>query len=158
MSETENQLMLYDNNGSSFVVEKFNQTSNTTFRGEVVENIRGDNYAIGHISDLWSNAFFVPYNPLQPHPLKDLIIAWANGETIQEYDERIDQWVDQLTPSWNVYVKHRIKPKDTTITKKIYVQVDTMSLDDAYDEPNLYLTFDADTKKLLNAEVIESAV
>ena len=156
---SENQLMLYDNNGSSFVVEKFNQTSSITFSGKVVENIRGDNlYAIGRFSDLWANAFFVPYNPLQPHPLKDLIIAWANGETIQEYDGRIDQWVDQLTPSWNVYVKHRIKPKDTTITKKIYVQVDSMTLDDAYKQPNLYLTFDADTKKLLNAEVIDNAV
>lgn len=59
-----------------------------------------------------------------PHPHKELIIAWANGAKIQYRLNDFDEWHDlehkyfengaQITwgnPTWNPDIQYRIKPK-----------------------------------------------
>ena len=42
------------------------------------------------------------------HKHRDLIIAWANGETIQYKN---GEWIDiEWAPSWDVDTEYRIKP------------------------------------------------
>ena len=46
----------------------------------------------------------------QPHKHRDLIIAWANGETIQ-FKCSDGSWVDETdTPEWFDHFEYRIKP------------------------------------------------
>ena len=46
------------------------------------------------------------------HKHKDLIIAWANGETIQFWGYG---WIDVLEPNFNSDAKFRVKPKTISI-------------------------------------------
>ena len=46
----------------------------------------------------------------QRHPHADLIIAWANGATIQVLDPLTHRWMDLTSPSWKHSSKYRIKP------------------------------------------------
>ena len=48
-------------------------------------------------------------NNMMPHVHKDLIIAWANGATIEYYDNR--NWFVIPNPRWASYTKYRIKPE-----------------------------------------------
>ena len=45
------------------------------------------------------------------HKHKDLIIAWANGETIQLWGGDKHGWLDILDPSFNCNTKFRVKPE-----------------------------------------------
>ena len=49
------------------------------------------------------------------HKHKDLIIAWANGETIQLWNEKRYSWVDIFEPNFNSDAKFRVKPKTIKI-------------------------------------------
>ena len=51
----------------------------------------------------------------KPHKHKDLIIAWANGETIQCWNNELQAWRDLCQPSFNSDVKFRVKPKTISI-------------------------------------------
>lgn len=57
------------------------------------------------------------------HPIKDVIVAWANGEKIQQSHISKNDWVDwpwdfNFTPNWHSY-KWRIKPQLTQKELKI---------------------------------------
>lgn len=43
------------------------------------------------------------------HKHADVIIAWANGEEIQVYED--DGWYDVSNPGWFIGKDYRIKPK-----------------------------------------------
>ena len=45
------------------------------------------------------------------HKHKDLIIAWANGETIQVWGGDRYGWLDVLEPSFNCDTEFRVKPE-----------------------------------------------
>lgn len=45
------------------------------------------------------------------HKHKDLIIAWANGETIQFWGGDKHGWLDVLEPNFNSDAKFRVKPE-----------------------------------------------
>lgn len=83
-----------------------------------------------------------------PNVHKDLIIAWANGETIQFFDS--GHWYDDGTPDWNPKTTYRIKPEKKVVTKRIFTSVDTGYTEGT--KPNLELTFE--DGKLIKAEVL----
>jgi hypothetical protein len=45
----------------------------------------------------------------KPHPHKDLIIAWANGATIEERYGHLP-WDQEDNPRWYPHYEYRIKP------------------------------------------------
>lgn len=50
---------------------------------------------------------------MKPHIHENEIIAWAKGYQIQSYSLHLDgslKWVDDPNPSWDQYVKYRVKP------------------------------------------------
>lgn len=49
------------------------------------------------------------------HKHADLIIAWANGEQIQYYDDLIERWIDIDKPNWLQNTEYRIKPQYNTL-------------------------------------------
>lgn len=49
------------------------------------------------------------------HKHKDLIIAWANGETIQCWNNELQAWEDLYHLNFNSDVKFRVKPKTISI-------------------------------------------
>lgn len=57
-----------------------------------------------------------------PHLHADLIIAWAQGETIEYLDEEDGEFYYTDKPSWDVRTVYRVKPE-----KKIQVCVDKNS-------------------------------
>lgn len=46
----------------------------------------------------------------EPHKHRSEIIAWANGAVIQQQCKN-DIWVVTNEPSWEPYIKYRVKPK-----------------------------------------------
>lgn len=49
-------------------------------------------------------------NVPQKRPHYDLIIAWANGATIEYYSDTHESWIEIATaPNWNPSTKYRIK-------------------------------------------------
>jgi hypothetical protein len=79
----------------------------------------------------------------QPHKHAELIKAWADGAEIESLND-YGGWCPANSPAWNEYTEYRIKP------------------DPKPDVVNMYdlrlcirLTFDGETCKLKNAEVME---
>lgn len=48
---------------------------------------------------------------MKKHPHCENIIAWANGEEIEYFDDSYKQWFYTPFPSWQEKTKYRIKPK-----------------------------------------------
>jgi len=53
-----------------------------------------------------------------PHKHRDLIIAWANGETIEVCCNN-NQWKVETRPDWWTDVKYRVKPDIRTKLKQV---------------------------------------
>lgn len=45
------------------------------------------------------------------HPLKAIIVAYANGRTIQRKDADVGLWVDVIYPNFDSSIEYRIKPE-----------------------------------------------
>ena len=89
----------------------------------------------------------------KPHKHRDLIIAWANGATIQTYLD-IDYWCDDPYPEWDGEFVYRIKPEPKPDqSRTMFVELHP-KLDNAFNKPNLKLTFDGETEKLKAVEII----
>jgi len=92
-----------------------------------------------------------------PHIHRDLIKAWADGETIQTYSQVNQMWMDRSEPAWQEGVEYRIKPKETIR----YIQVDQngaffMKMNaDVKDNLKLYFNEDGN---LFKAEVINKEI
>lgn len=44
------------------------------------------------------------------HPHEDVMRKWLDGETIQSLSE--NKWVTLRNPTWEPYLKYRVKPKE----------------------------------------------
>lgn len=45
----------------------------------------------------------------------EMIKAWADGETIQVWNDLLNDWVDTSTPTWSKDNTYRIKPEQTEV-------------------------------------------
>ena len=94
------------------------------------------------------------------HKHYDLIVAWAGGAKIQ-WKNDLHDWRDISDPAWINSYEYRIKPKPDVVayaTTYIFLK-DVAHVTNAYlnqeSNSNLKLTFDGETGKLKNAEVIK---
>lgn len=75
-------------------------------------------------------------------PHADLIIEWANGAEIEYLSPSLGTWEPAVSPIiWHKDSKYRIKQKQTTEKRLTFVEM-VPCLDNAFDDPNLELTFD----------------
>ena len=79
----------------------------------------------------------------KPHKHAELIKAWADGAKIEVFYSE-DEWEEIANPTWNPDAKYRIKPEPKPDVVNMY----DLRL-------RIRLTFDGDTCKLKNAEVLE---
>ena len=94
------------------------------------------------------------------HKHYDMIVAWAGGKTIQNFNDRRMRWED-LTgdPYWVDSFQYRIKPEPKPDWFK-HIRVKTFGGDicrwdiSHYPNANLKLTFDGETGELKSAEVL----
>ena len=99
----------------------------------------------------------------KPHPHQHIIMAWAEGKSIQ-YRFNDDDWSDVsplVAPSFSVYAEYRIKPEPKP-PYSLYAQVcaaDT-GVQISFLTPNrlcvdnVQFTFDGDTNKLIDVKLI----
>jgi hypothetical protein len=74
----------------------------------------------------------------QPHKHRDLIIAWANGEKIQYYDEG---WEDCFEdPCWDEYTEYRIKPEVIRYRVALHIDNSTYSVDTDIEETEIAMS------------------
>jgi len=55
-------------------------------------------------------------------PHADNIIAWAQGAEIQRWDgwfQGVEQWVDELSPTWYKDSRYRVKPELTAVEAEV---------------------------------------
>lgn len=81
----------------------------------------------------------------QPHKHAALIKAWADGAEIEYWNDYRNAWLEICAhPDWMPTTKYRIKPEPKPDVVNMY----DLRL-------RIRLTFDGDTCKLKNAEVLE---
>ncbi len=49
------------------------------------------------------------------HPHNDLIQAFNSGAEIEYFEDSINRWLPEMSPTWSENVKYRIKPKTKTV-------------------------------------------
>jgi hypothetical protein len=88
----------------------------------------------------------------QSHKHAALIKAWADGAEVEMWDG--ESWLPRESPYWNEAIVYRIKPEPKPdAIGEYYVDRNTIT---AFSNcRNLRLTFDGETGKLKNAEVLE---
>ncbi len=99
----------------------------------------------------------------QPHKHAELIKAWADGAEIQRYCAETqryfpDGWIDDPDPEWDPHTVYRRKPEpkpDVVFGRNAYLDSDGYFYMDLLNKPNIRFTFDGETGKLKNAEVLE---
>ena len=93
------------------------------------------------------------------HKHADLIHAWADGARIEYLDKQNGVWEETTSPWWDEAATYRIKPKApvvfeefvrTTWDRDFRIKIEFSE----GQQPNLKLLFDADTGKLISAEVL----
>jgi len=94
---------------------------------------------------------------MDKHFHADLIKQWADGHPIQTWLDGDKVWKDVKSPTWDYRIKYRLKPSKP-LTKLVTAVI---SEDGEYvttymnvGPPNLALSFDGITNKLLKAEVL----
>ena len=90
------------------------------------------------------------------HKHYDVIVAWAEGGEVQYRNNYTkDQWIDlKDTPSWDPAFEYRIKPEPKPdVVEECFAGKGFFEWH-MY-KPNLRLTFDGETGKLKQAEVID---
>jgi hypothetical protein len=98
------------------------------------------------------------------HKHYDMIVAWAEGKTVQNFNDRRMCWEDVAAcPYWVNDFKYRIKPEPKPdVVRKITVEATERCGEEfvqvfksgKYCFPNLHLTFDGETGRLKSAEVL----
>ena len=91
------------------------------------------------------------------HKHADFIHKWADGAELQRYDAIMCRWADDENPKWLEDTKFRIKPEPKPdLIKKCEIFSGLQIYDcDPRGNPNLKLTFDAETGELKAAEVLK---
>jgi hypothetical protein len=91
------------------------------------------------------------------HKHADLIHAWADGARIEYLDKQNGVWEETTSPWWDEAAVYRVKPKAPVVFEEsARLSWDThfkMILNDR-GKPNIKFTFDAETGKLISAEVL----
>jgi len=82
----------------------------------------------------------------------DLIVAWANGETIQLQNG--DGWTSLETPHWFSTLVYRVKPaKLPDVEQEVFIDMsrfgDLLIYPASPSEANIVLSFDGETNKLV---------
>lgn len=87
------------------------------------------------------------------HKHKEMIIAWAEGETIEVWDEDFNEWINCISPGWHDNSEYRIKPKDIVYTTHIFwtktnriASYEGFLSTDANDTHNVKFVFDREGK------------
>ena len=94
------------------------------------------------------------------HKHYDMIVAWAEGKTVQNFNDIYNQWEDvNGAPFWIDSFQYRIKPEPKPDwCKRILVQTFGENICrwdiSHYPNANLKLTFDGETGRLKSAEVL----
>lgn len=89
----------------------------------------------------------------QPHKHAAVIKAWADGESIEV--QAGEKWQKVATPLFLVGSVYRVKPKNITVTRRVYFDVGNQITRTYYcSEPNIEYTFDPEGK-LLEAKVLK---
>ena len=86
-----------------------------------------------------------------PHKHAALIHAWADGAEIESRD--VNKWRTSATPMWFTECEYRIKPEpkpDVVELHNVVIWGRTSTT-----IPNIKLTFDGETGKLIKAEVLK---
>lgn len=90
----------------------------------------------------------------KPHKHAELIKAWADGAEIEYCDNPNNYWYPTNYPTWNTFFEYRLKPiPKPDIIHMMFVEAHP-TLDNAYNQPNLELTFDPDSGALKAAKVL----
>jgi hypothetical protein len=90
------------------------------------------------------------------HKHADLIHAWADGARIEYLDKQNGVWEETTSPWWDEAAVYRIKPKAPAYfeeTARLYWDRHFNMFCGA-GEPNIKFTFDAETGKLVSAQVL----
>lgn len=93
------------------------------------------------------------------HKHAEIINAWANGETVQQFDNDKQQWYDcnpTVAPLFAPTVQYRIKSKPDVV-RYVWATEKMGGGEVCFTEangPNLKLVFDAETGKLKDAELL----
>lgn len=94
-------------------------------------------------------------NESRTRPHANLIKAWADGADIEQLDRATLIWEPIAVPVWDPMTRYRIKPDiPDPIVRTMFVEAHP-NLDNAHDKPNLKLTFDGVSFKLIKVEIIE---
>ena len=89
------------------------------------------------------------------HKHYDVIVAWAEGKEIQIWCEVYKKWLDDEQPFWLEEQEYRIKPEPKPdVVGIVYVTKHNVGFS-SDGNSNLRLTFDGETGKLKQAEVID---
>lgn len=88
------------------------------------------------------------------HKHAALIKAWADGAEIEMYSKRQQRWMLTASPIWNTDSEYRLRPSVLVWEARMEYRKDVVHAF-IYDVPNLRLSFDNETKKLIKAEVLE---
>lgn len=91
-----------------------------------------------------------------PHKHRDMIIAWANGEEIEYWNDSFGEWREDERPLWYQYVKYRVKPKEIKIEGIVELKPGKCLFRPAehWERENVEFIFDADTQKLVSVQII----
>lgn len=91
------------------------------------------------------------------HKHAEVIKAWADGAIIEEYRPNLDQWVEPMPyPIWDSRFSYRIKPESKPDVVEYYYADSLNRLHLVREhEAELKVTFDGETNKLKDAEVIK---
>ena len=91
------------------------------------------------------------------HKHYDVIVAWAEGKEIQHiWHGKWHDWDTSNTPGFYEECEYRIKPEPKPdVVREVFMTSSTTSW--CYTNPNLRLTFDGETGKLKQAEVIDGS-
>ena len=90
------------------------------------------------------------------HKHYDVIVAWAEGKEIQCWSKVSKEWFDDEQPFWFKDYEYRIKPEPKPdVVEECFAR--TGSFQWYLYKPNLRLTFDGETGKLKQAEVIDES-
>jgi hypothetical protein len=86
------------------------------------------------------------------HKHAELIKAWADGAEIEVCSDRTGEWVDVHEPYWAACCLYRIKPEP----KPDIVEWHNVARAGCTPKsaPNIKLTFDGDTGRLIEAELV----
>jgi hypothetical protein len=91
----------------------------------------------------------------KPHKHAELIKAWADGAMIEARFAPDGKWVYLPNPNWDAFFEYRIRPEpQPDITHYFRAGVGSVRVPEHWESPNLKLTFDGETLKLKDAEVL----